>query len=94
MIIATEVASEVLPWWWTALGVGLVVAIVVVALLQILLTRVHQIEDGVAAIWARGQEVARNTATVWMIGGTADAAEDILEEAGRHVALLDAAGRD
>lgn len=87
-MLATEVSGELLTWWWTALAVGLVVAIVVVVLLQRLLDRVHQIEEGAAQVWRKGKDVARNTATTWMLGATADTLEAVRDEAGRHAALL------
>ncbi len=87
-MFATALAAGLGPWWWTALGVGLVVAVVVVMLLQSLLNRVHEIEAGAEVIWARGKDVARNTATVWMLGETAAAVDAIAAEAGEHVAAL------
>lgn len=87
-MLATEVSGELLTWWWTALAVGLAVAVVLVVLLQRLLDRVHQIEQGAAEVWRKGKDVARNTATTWMLGATAGTIEAIGEEAGRHAALL------
>lgn len=87
-MLATAVTGPLLAWWWAGLAVGLVVAVVVVVLLQRLLRTVHQIEEGAEAVWATGQEVARNTATTWMLDGTADVLADIRDEAGRHEALL------
>lgn len=87
-MLATEVAPELARWWWAALAAGLVVAVAVVALLQLLLERVHQIEDGAATVWTRGKDVARNTATTWMLGATADQVEAIGAEVGRHATAL------
>lgn len=87
-MLATEVSGELLMWWWAALAVGLVVAVVVVVLLQRLLNRVHEIEQGAAEVWRKGKDVARNTATTWMLGSTAGTIEGIRDEAGRHAALL------
>lgn len=91
-LFATEVSGELAAWWWSALGVGLVVAIVVVVLLQMLLNRVREIEDGASRIWAVGQQVARNTATVWMIGETARIAGEIHAEVGRQARSLEDGG--
>jgi hypothetical protein len=77
--------------WWLTLGLGLVVAIVAVVLLEIFYRKVRAIEAGTAAIWAMGKEVARNTATTWMLGQTPERLDRLTEEALRHDALLDAA---
>lgn len=87
-MLATAVTGALLGWWWAALAVGLVVALVVVLLLQRLLNRVHEIEDGARLVWATGKAVARNTATTWMLDDTAEALEDLRDEALRHRMLL------
>ncbi len=78
--------------WWITLGVGLVVAVVVVALLQTLLVAVRRIDEGVAVVWHTGKQVARNTATTWILGQTPRIAGEIKEEALRHAALLSGEG--
>lgn len=77
--------------WWLTLGLGLVVAIVAVVLLEVFYRKVRTVEAGTAAIWAMGKEVARNTATTWMLGQTPERLDRLTEEALRHDALLDAA---
>lgn len=94
MMLATGVTGDLLVWWWAALAVGLVVAVVVVALLQRLLNRVHEIEAGAAEVWRKGKDVARNTATTWMLGATAGTLEAIQAEAERHDALLRGEGAE
>lgn len=74
--------------WWIALGLGLVVSIVAVVLLQIFLRQVHRIERGSLAIWRAGKQVAANTATSWQLGETAVRLDALTEEALRHDALL------
>ncbi len=74
--------------WWITLGVGLVVAIVVVVLLHTLLLAVRRIDEGVAVVWHTGKQVARNTATTWILGQTPRIAGEIRVEALRHAALL------
>jgi hypothetical protein len=91
-MLATQVTGPLLVWWWAALGLGLVVAVVVVVLLQWLLTRVREIEEGADVVWAAGKDVARNTATTWMLGQAAGAVEEIRDEAMRHDALLKSRG--
>ncbi len=78
-------------YWWLALGLGLVVAVVAVVLLQTFLKQVYRIESGAEAVWAAGQEVARNTSTTWMLGTTSQQLDLLTTEAGRHAALLSGA---
>lgn len=78
-------------YWWLALGLGLVVAVVAVVLLQIFLNQVYRIERGAEAVWAAGKEVARNTSTTWLLGTTSQKLDLLTEEAGRHAALLSGA---
>lgn len=80
--------STVQIFWWATLAVGLVVALVVVALLQLLLIAVKKIEANVKVLWQTATTVARNTATSWMLGNTADSLEELKAEALRHDALL------
>ncbi len=75
-------------FWWATLATGLVVAVVVVILLQFLLIAVKKIEDNVKVLWQTATTVARNTATSWMLGSTADGLEELKAEALRHDALL------
>jgi hypothetical protein len=74
--------------WSLALGLGLVVAVVVVALLQIFLNEVHRIERGAGAVWQAGKEVAGNTASTWLLAETSTRLTELIHEAGRHVRLL------
>ncbi len=74
--------------WWVALGVGLVVALVVVALLETFLRQVHRIERGVGAIWQAGKQVAANTATTWQLQQTSQVLDALTDEAMRHEAML------
>jgi hypothetical protein len=74
--------------WWITLGVGLVVAIVAVVLLQTFLNQVKRVERGSEAIWEAAKPVARNTATTWMLTQTTVRLDRLTEEALRHDALL------
>jgi hypothetical protein len=80
--------GDVQALWWVTLGVGLVVAIVVVVLLQTLLNAVRRVERSVLTLWETATTVARNTATTWMLNETAEALDDIKAEAVRHDRLL------
>lgn len=83
-------APEVQRIWWVTLGVGLVVAAVVVLLLHLLLRAVERIEHNVVALWQTATTVARNTATSWLLGETAATLEELKTEASRHDRLLTA----
>ncbi len=75
-------------YWFLALGLGLVVAIVTVVLLELFLRQVHRIERGAGLVWTAGKQVAGNTATTWLLGETSDRLTALTDEAGRHVQLL------
>lgn len=75
-------------YWAISLGLGLVVAVVAVVLLQLFLNQVLRVERGAAAVWESGKRVARNTATTWMLGTTSTQLDALTEEALRHDAFL------
>lgn len=87
-MIATSVPDGLALGWWSALGAGLVVAVVLVFLLHSLLRQVKGIEAAFASAWEMGKQVARNTSTTWMLGQTARLAGEIKKEALEHDALL------
>lgn len=74
--------------WWIALALGLVVALVAVALLQTFYMKVRNIERGANAIWETGKQVARNTATTWMLGQASYELAQLTDEALEHDAFL------
>lgn len=75
-------------YWAITLGLGLVVAVVAVVLLQLFLNQVRRIERGAEAIWDSGKAVARNTATTWLLHTTSDKLDALTAEALRHDAFL------
>ncbi len=75
--------------WWMTLGLGLVVSIIAVILLHTFLLQLRRIDRGSAAIWEAGKQVARNTATSWMLHQTTVRLDGLTEEALRHDAFLD-----
>jgi hypothetical protein len=85
MIIA--LSDGVVLAWWLSLAAGLVIAVVVWLLLEILRRTVLAIEEGVEAIWTMGKRVAQNTATTHTLVTTKARGEDLLGELGRHAAL-------
>jgi hypothetical protein len=75
-------------YWLLALGLGLVVAVVAVVLLETFLRQVHRIERGANEVWVAGKQVAANTSATWLLGETSQRLDQLTEEAGRHVDLL------
>ena len=75
-------------YWWITLALGFVVLLVALLLLHLFLKQVHRIEAGADQIWATGKQVARNTATTWMLGETSRRLDALTEEALRHDAFL------
>lgn len=75
-------------YWWIALGLGLVVAVVAVVLLEVFLRQVHRIERGAGLVWTAGKQVAGNTATTWLLPQLSQRLDVLIDEAGKHVELL------
>ena len=75
-------------YWFLALGLGLVAAVIAVVLLEMFLRQVHRIERGAELVWQAGKEVARNTATTWLLPETSKRLDALTDEAMKHVALL------
>lgn len=75
-------------YWFLALGLGLVVAVVAVVLLESFLRQVHRIERGAGLVWTAGKQVARNTATTWLLPETSERLDRLTDEAVRHAELL------
>lgn len=68
--------------WWISLAIGAVVILVVALLLTAVLRSARRIRDGVAGIWAVGQQIANNTVHVALLHQTNRAVADILASAG------------
>lgn len=75
-------------YWAIALVLGLVVAVVAVVLLEAFLRQVHRVERGAGLVWTAGKQVARNTATTWLLPETSRRLDALTAEAMEHVALL------
>jgi type II secretory pathway component PulF len=78
--------------WWVALGVGLLVALVVWTLLEILRRTVHQIDEGVTSVWTMGKRVAQNTQTTYLFGTTKARGVELLEELQEHASTAERSG--
>lgn len=77
-------SSGVTTAWWVALAVGLVVALVVWALLEILRRTVNEIQRGVDDVLTIGGRLAQNTWTVQLLRSTKLRGVELLEELRRH----------
>jgi hypothetical protein len=70
--------------WWITLGVGLVVALVVWALLEALRRTVNEVDRAVDDVWTMGKRLAQNTATSHLLATTKERGGELLEELGEH----------
>lgn len=70
--------------WWVSIGVGLVVAVVVLVLLESLRRTVKAVDDGVTEVWSAGKRLAQNTQTTHMLDTTRARGVELLEELEHH----------
>ncbi len=82
--------AEHVTFWWITLGMGAVVIAAVIVLLSLLVSFVDDIDQNLKDAWDTATRLAANTATTWQLRQTTSRAQDIVDEAGRHIALLDA----
>lgn len=75
-------------YWWLALGLGLVVALVAVALLHVLLRQVWRVERAAEEVWQVGKQVAGNTAKTWILQSTVQELDRLTDEVAAHRAML------
>jgi hypothetical protein len=64
--------------WWITLGAGLVVAVVVTLLLEVLRRSVVEVEASVEAVLRAGGAVAQNTQTTHLLNTTKARGVDVL----------------
>lgn len=74
--------------WEIALGLGLVVILVVIALLTLLSRLVHDIDVGVVDLWSIIKRAAQNTTGLYQLAGTGSIVRALREELLRHDNLL------
>ena len=79
--------------WWVTLGVGLVVALVVWGLLEMLRRSVLEVERAVDDVWTMGKRLAQNTATTHTLSTTKERGVELLEELGQHRAAAGGGGQ-
>ena len=70
--------------WLGTLAVGLLVALVVLALLEQLRRTVLEVERAVTAVWTMGKRVAQNTQTTHLLETTRQRGGRLLEEVERR----------
>ncbi len=70
--------------WWITLGVGLVVAIVVWVLLELLRRTVVEVDRAVSDVWSMGKRVAQNTQAAHTLETTKTRGSDLLDELEQH----------
>ena len=68
-------------YWWIALAIGLVAALVVAALLALLVRTVVSIDRSVSGLRAVAGKVAANTANIPQLVATAPVLSQIVDEA-------------
>ena len=74
--------------WWITLAIGLVVALVVWGLLELLRRTVNEVKRGVDEVWTMGKRVAQNTATTHTLGVTKVRGGELLAELEAHAAAM------
>jgi hypothetical protein len=70
--------------WWITLGIGLVVALVVWGLLEVLRRTVKRADRAVTDVWTMGKRVAQNTQTTYLLQTTKERGVELLEELEEH----------
>ncbi len=82
MILLAITTNQTL--WWITLAVGLVVALVVWALLELLRRTVNEVDRVVSEVWTMGKRVAQNTQTTYLLETTKARGVELLEELNEH----------
>lgn len=75
-------------YWWTALGLGFVVAIAALVLLQMLLDQVRRVEHATTEVLRVAVQVAGNTVNTSQLVTTSKGLDALADEAERHEQFL------
>jgi hypothetical protein len=75
-------------YWWVALLLGLVVAVVAVVLLHTLLREVWRVERAAEEVWQAGKQVAGNTAKTWVLQSAVQQLDRLGDEVAEHRRIL------
>ncbi|MDQ4131265.1 MAG: hypothetical protein M3133_09830 [Actinomycetota bacterium] len=70
--------------WIITLVVGLVVALVVWGLLEVLRRTVLQVDEAVTDVWVMGKRLAQNTQTTYLLQTTHARGGELVNELDRH----------
>lgn len=73
-------SGGVVTAWWITLGVGLVVLLVVLMLLELLRRSVHEVRMAVDDVLSMGGRLAQHTWTAQLIRNTRDRADGLIEQ--------------
>jgi hypothetical protein len=66
--------------WWATIGAGLIVALVVWALLEVLRRTVRDVAGAVDDVWTMGKRVAQNTQVTHLLQTTASLGAELAGE--------------
>jgi len=67
--------------WWSSLGIGIVVILVVATLLTMIVRTARTLDGAVGQIWVVGQRIANNTIHIPLLHQTNQVVDAILEHA-------------
>ncbi|HLI54770.1 MAG TPA: hypothetical protein VKU88_10625 [Acidimicrobiales bacterium] len=70
--------------WWATLGAGLVIALVVWGLLEVLRRTVRDVDEAVGQVWTMGKRLAQNTQAAHLLGTTKVRGGQLLQELSAH----------
>lgn len=88
MAVVAQYAPQEITFWWVAVGMGVVVALVVVLLLSFLIYLVKIIDRGVVEVRDTLRAITGNTANTALITETADRVDAVLAEGLQHHLFL------
>ena len=83
-ITMVSTLSENQNAWAITLGVGLVILLVVIVLLEILRRSVVALNDDLWGTWLSGKKVVKNTATSYQLKNVRQAGDELVEELRHH----------
>jgi hypothetical protein len=88
ILFAVQVDEQAKVFWYVALGLGLVVILVVIALVWLLNRLVDDIDRGVDYLWTVTKRLAQNTTGLYQLAGTGSVLRSLRDEVIRHDKML------
>lgn len=88
ILYAVQVDAQAKVFWYVALGLGLVVILVVIALVWLLNRLVDDIDRGVDYLWTVTKRLAQNTTGLYQLAGTGSILRSLRDEVIRHDKML------